>query len=182
MANEIATVTTSGQTLYAVVRNAQAQAWNTATTAFESVQSAHWTQYALALAEQTGTGFYSASFPAAISASGRYSVDLRQQVGSAPATSDPTVGAGPLRWGGAALGEVDVLASTDKSGYSLDLTQSVPTSNTAQTVGDALNAARAGNFGKWVLSGTTLTLYAADGTTVVRTFTLDSAVTPTSRT
>lgn len=63
----------------------------------------------------------------------------------------------------------------------IDLTQAVPTSNTAQTVGDALNAARAQGFGKWVLDGTSLTLYAANGTTVVRTFTLDSATTPTRR-
>lgn len=64
----------------------------------------------------------------------------------------------------------------------LDLAQAVPTTNTAQTVGDALNAARAQGFGKWTISGTTLTLYAANGTTVVRTFTLDSATDPTSRT
>ena len=63
----------------------------------------------------------------------------------------------------------------------LDLTQVVPTSNTAHTVGDALNAARAQGFGKWVFSGTTLTLYAEDGDTVVRTFTLDSATAPTQR-
>lgn len=63
-----------------------------------------------------------------------------------------------------------------------DMTQAVPTTNTAQTLGDALNAARAQGFGKWALVGTTLTLYAADGTTVVRTFTLDSATAPTSRT
>jgi hypothetical protein len=48
-------------------------------------------------------------------------------------------------------------------------------------VGDALNAARAQGFGKWVLSGTTLTLYAPDGATAVRTFTLDSATAPTQR-
>lgn len=64
----------------------------------------------------------------------------------------------------------------------LDLTQAIPTANTAQTVGDALNAARAQGFGKWSLSGTTLTLYAPDGTTVVRTFTLDNSVSPTTRT
>jgi hypothetical protein len=61
------------------------------------------------------------------------------------------------------------------------MTQPVPTSNTPQTVGDALNAARAQGFGRWVISGTTLSLYAADGTTVVRTFTLDSASVPTQR-
>lgn len=63
-----------------------------------------------------------------------------------------------------------------------DMAQVVPTSNTAQTVGDALNGARAQAFGRWSLSGTTLNLYAADGTTIVRSFTLDSATAPTQRT
>lgn len=67
------------------------------------------------------------------------------------------------------------------SAMTLDLTQAVPTSNTAQTLGDALNAARAQGFGKWVMTGTSLVLYASDGTTVVRTFVLDSATSPTSR-
>ena len=64
----------------------------------------------------------------------------------------------------------------------LDLTQAIPISNTAETIGDALNAARAQGFGKWVISGTTLTLYANDGTTSVKSFTLNSATNPTSRT
>lgn len=63
----------------------------------------------------------------------------------------------------------------------VDMAQSVPTTNSPQTHGDALNAARAQGFGRWQLSGTTLTLYGADGTTVVRTFTLDSATNPTHR-
>ena len=66
----------------------------------------------------------------------------------------------------------------------LDLTQAVPTSNTAETVGDALNAARADGFGKWIMDANakTLVLYANDGTTVVRTFTLDSGTAPLTRT
>ena len=64
----------------------------------------------------------------------------------------------------------------------VDMTQSVPTSNTAHTIGDALNAARAYGFGKWVISGATLSLYASDNTTVIKTFTLDSGSYPTSRT
>ena len=63
----------------------------------------------------------------------------------------------------------------------LDLTQAVPTSNTASTIGDCLNAARAQGFGKWTVTGTTLRLYAPDGTTVVRTFTLDSETSPSQR-
>jgi hypothetical protein len=64
----------------------------------------------------------------------------------------------------------------------IDLGQAVPTSNTAETTGDCLLAARADGFGKWVLSGTTLTLYANDGTTAVHTFTLNDSANPTSRT
>lgn len=67
------------------------------------------------------------------------------------------------------------------SQMTLDLTQAfTPTDNT-ETIGGALAAARAQGFGKWVLVGTTLTQYAADGTTAVRVFTLDSATAPTSR-
>lgn len=62
-----------------------------------------------------------------------------------------------------------------------DMTQAVPSSPTQGTVGDALLAAEAQGVGRWTLSGTTLTLYRHDGTTVVRAFTLDSATAPTTR-
>jgi hypothetical protein len=77
---------------------------------------------------------------------------------------------------------VTIPTVTSVTTANLNLAQAIPTSNAAQTVGDALNAARAQGFGKWTLSGTTLTLYAGDGTTVVRTFTLDSSSSPTQRT
>jgi hypothetical protein len=64
----------------------------------------------------------------------------------------------------------------------INMSQSVPTSNTAHTIGDALNAARAYGFGKWVINGATLSLYASDNTTIIKTFTLDSGSYPTSRT
>jgi hypothetical protein len=63
----------------------------------------------------------------------------------------------------------------------IDLTQSVPYSNTVQTIGDALNAARSSGFGKWTLNDKTLTLYGGDNTTVVKTFTLNSSTYPTER-
>ena len=63
----------------------------------------------------------------------------------------------------------------------LDMNQPVPTSNTAQTVGDALNAARAQGFGKWTINGNTLSFYAPDGTTIIKSFTLDSAKFPSQR-
>ena len=68
------------------------------------------------------------------------------------------------------------------SAMTLDLTQALDLTPTDETVGDALLAARAQGFGKWALSGVTLTLYAEDGTTALRVFTLDDADAPTSRT
>ena len=67
------------------------------------------------------------------------------------------------------------------SGCLLDLGQAIPAANTGQTVGDALNAARAQGFGRWKIVGNQLSLYAADGTTVVKVFTLDSTTAPTER-
>jgi hypothetical protein len=73
------------------------------------------------------------------------------------------------------LVEIDLLP------VALDMAQPVPTSNTAQTVGDALNAARAQGFGKWTINGNTLSLYAPDGSTIIKSFTLDSAKFPSQR-
>jgi len=64
----------------------------------------------------------------------------------------------------------------------INTTTAIPvTGNTANSIADCLNAARAQGLGKWVISGTTLTLYGPDGTTVVKAFTLDSATAPTQR-
>ena len=63
----------------------------------------------------------------------------------------------------------------------IDMTQAVGTVNSANSLGDCLNAARAQGFGRWEKSGTALRLFAPDGTTVVRTFTLDDANNPTQR-
>lgn len=177
-ANEIATATTSGTTLYALIRNTALEVWNTQSAAFETYSSANYAHYALALSEQGASGFYAVSFPSAITTAGLYSIDVREQAGTSPATSDAAQGGGSLAWTGAA----EVLLWTNPAGQVQQaMNQAVPASNAGQTVGDALNAARAQGFGKWVLSGTTLELYAADGSTIVRTFTLDSAVIPTTR-
>jgi hypothetical protein len=63
----------------------------------------------------------------------------------------------------------------------LNMAQPTPRTPTAGTVGDDLLAAEAQGEGKWVQSGTTLTIYDHAGTTVVRVFSLDSATTPTQR-
>jgi hypothetical protein len=69
------------------------------------------------------------------------------------------------------------------SGVKLTLTQALDTTETGDTVGGALLAARAEGFGRWVMDTTTKTisLYAADGTTLVHTLTLDDVNNPTQR-
>jgi hypothetical protein len=168
MANEIQFDAPTGKTCYAQVRNAAGQVWRVDTLVFENYATANIAHYNVPATEQgTASGFYAGNFPAV--GQGVYSVDAKVQAGGSPAEADATVGTGTVEWTGSAL----LLP--------VDLTLAVPTSNTAQTVGDALNAARAQGFGKWTIVGTALTLFAADGVTVVRTFTLDSATAPTQR-
>lgn len=66
----------------------------------------------------------------------------------------------------------------------VDLTQVIPTTNTEQTIGDALNAARSMGFGGLSINkiAKTLTLFAPNGTTPVHVFNLDNVSSPTSRT
>ncbi len=56
----------TGFNLYAVLHNPiTGQVWNVGTSAFETFTSGNWANYAIALAEQTGSGYYSAPFPGA---------------------------------------------------------------------------------------------------------------------
>jgi hypothetical protein len=133
--------------------------------------------YTSGVAPGGANGLFIAGTNAATTANitGNLSGNVTGSVGSVSGLTTTTIAA-------AILATPANLIATDSSGrVSLNLTQTIPTSNTAQTVGDSLNAARAQGFGKWVLSGTTLTLYAADGSTVVRTFTLDNSSAPTQR-
>jgi hypothetical protein len=79
---------TSGSTLYAVIRNRlTGQVWNNSTPGFEVFNSAHWSQYAIALTEQSPTGYYTATRPAGL-AGALVSESIYQQGGGSPATSD----------------------------------------------------------------------------------------------
>jgi hypothetical protein len=53
--------------------------------------------------------------------------------------------------------------------------RALPASPSVGTAGEALIAARAQAFGRWVIAGNTLTLYAPNGTTVLKTFALAPA-------
>jgi hypothetical protein len=200
----------TGLQLYAILSDSQGRPWNGVTSAFEAHDDSHWADYAVAAAELGTSGQYSAAMPSAIPAGG-YGWTMFGQQGGAPALSDSSfpVGAGSIEWDGSA--EAPLISRLSAASYvpannagitaiqaktinlpanpaatgdamALDMAQSVPLSNPPHSLGDALNAARAMGFGKWALVGTTLTLYAADGSTPVRAFTVDDPTNPTIRT
>ena len=90
----------SGKTLYALILNASGQIWNGST--FEAINAANWATYAIAMAEQSTTGIYTANFPAV--AAGSYGVTMRLRVGVSPATTDQVVATvnSPAHWDGSA--------------------------------------------------------------------------------
>lgn len=93
----IRAIFTTGANLYAVERGLVAgveQVWNPTLNAgaggWEAYNSAHWAQYAVALTEQAGSGYFSAAFPAGIGAVKTWET-IYQRAGGAPALGDVAV-------------------------------------------------------------------------------------------
>lgn len=84
----VQSIYTTGLTLYAIIHNLSTnQVWRTDTNVWEAYNSAHWTSYALALAEQASSGYYSAAYPAGITNT-LTSEAIYVQAGGSPALSD----------------------------------------------------------------------------------------------
>ena len=81
----------TGATLYFIIHNKNGTVWNNSGSAFEVYNSAHWSQYAIALTEQAGSGYYSAAMPTAIGINLVTECTYAQQGGS-PALSDAASG------------------------------------------------------------------------------------------
>lgn len=80
---------TSGLTLYAVVRDEDAKVANG--SAFETFNASHWGLYAVPLVEQGTSGYYVGTFPV-YADDGDYSVAIYQQNGASPDASDVLLG------------------------------------------------------------------------------------------
>ena len=101
MAGELqASVGTTGLTLYAVLRNANALCYYITGSTFEAYNASHYSAYAITLTEQGSTGYYAGTMPTV--ALGLYNIDVRQQVGGSPAISDTFIGATAILWSGSA--------------------------------------------------------------------------------
>jgi hypothetical protein len=93
MQTEIESIYQSGAKLYVILHNRiTGQIWNNSTLAWETYNSANWTEYAIALTEQTGSGFYTATRPTGVSGY-LQSEAIYVQAGSSPALTDaPSIG------------------------------------------------------------------------------------------
>lgn len=94
--------TTTAQTLYAIIRNAVGQVWQTTNSTFTAYVTANLSNYTIALTEQgTASRYYAGTFPAA--AAGVYNVTVFVRAGGSAAEGDAVAGAGAIEWDGAAV-------------------------------------------------------------------------------
>lgn len=112
----------SGQTglsLYAHIRNNSGQVWNG--SAFVSWNVSNWATYALALTEQTSSGYYNVAFPSTITA-GKYSYFIYQKVGGSAAVGDIAMGASQIFWDGTNEIDFNSLTSGQKTDVATQVT------------------------------------------------------------
>jgi hypothetical protein len=100
---KIQVVYTTAATLYVVVVDrVTGEVWNptlnTGAGGWEAYNSAHWAQYAIALTELTGSGFYQAAYPAGIADDVLTIEAFYQQGGGSPTLGDtPAAGLNPTQ-------------------------------------------------------------------------------------
>ena len=99
MANKLTLLAEPNITAYALIFNGDGQVWNGA--AFETYNAANIGNYDVPFSQQgTGSGVYTATFPAAITTSGEYHVAAHQQAGGSPDSSDTRLSAETKDWDG----------------------------------------------------------------------------------
>jgi hypothetical protein len=120
----------TGATLYAIIRDAAAQAADVVAEAWEAYATATRGDYDITLTEQgTASLHYAAAFPSWIAA-GRYLICVHEQAGGSPAESDSLLASDWYDWDGSNLGKVSLVA--DQSAVTVG-TVSTLTGHTAQT-------------------------------------------------
>ena len=108
-------MSTTGATIYAVVRSRTATVYNTSSTLFETFSAGNWSLYTISLTEQGSLGYYLGTFPTAIAA-GVYSLVAYKQVTGSPLVSDQQVATGDYQWSGTATVPLSDLATSGQIG------------------------------------------------------------------
>lgn len=134
----------SGQTglnLYVHIRNSSGQIWNG--SSFVSWNVSNWATYAVAMTEQTGSGYYNVTFPAAITA-GKYSYFVYQRLGGSAASGDTAMGASQIYFDGTNEIDFNSLTTGQKSDVNSQMTSvfntAIPGSPTANSPYERIKA------------------------------------------
>lgn len=153
----IETTYLTGANLYAIIHNPNGQVWNNNTLAFEAYNGANWTNYAIPLSEQAGSGYYSAAYPAAIPATVLTTELIYQRAGGAPALTDnPSIAVtksqgdnvGALRGSALAAGNLSQAAGAEIPGSAV--TGTLSTTQATTTLTQSLLNAYAGRTVLWI--------------------------------
>lgn len=109
MANKIHVDYTSGNTLYAVIRNSSGKVWFITGQVFEDwgTDGRDADDYDIALSDKSGS-MYVGDFDANIPL-GRYSIQIFLQAGANPAAGDTIVGSDKVLWSGSGMITADKL-------------------------------------------------------------------------
>ena len=109
MANELQGSFTTGKVAYFLIRDRNAQIWSTVNGSLGTYNSSNYSGYVISAAEQgTASSFYIGNFPAT-AGPGDYGVIMKQQLGSNPAETDPTVDVGTVPWNGVNVAQLSDL-------------------------------------------------------------------------
>ena len=111
MANELRLAhTTTGEPIYAIVRNENGDPWNFGAGAFNTYDASNFSNYTLNMTEQGGSRYYHASMPAA--AAGLYfAAFYHMQSFGAPVEGDPLVGQQTIDWRSSQTAQLNVVLS-----------------------------------------------------------------------
>lgn len=153
----------AGNTVYAVLLDADGQAWNG--SSFETLAGANWATYDIALTEGGG-GIYVGTLPTL--AAGSYIFQAYRQAGGSPATSDTQISRREFVWNG-----------TNEASLASVVADAIPADGSRPTIEQGIYMLVQNAFEKSV-SGATVTINKVDGSTALLTLTLNDANSPTS--
>lgn len=92
---------TKSNTWYAFIWDSTGQIWNGSSFVTYSIGS--WATYVVSLSENSGSGHYTATFPAGITTAGRYHITVYQMETASPTILDPVVGVFDIDWNGSSI-------------------------------------------------------------------------------
>ena len=120
MANEIYATYNEGADLYALIwRKSDDTVWNGLSSAFEPYTDDDIDKYDVPLTNHVDSDYYSVDFPAAITTSGAYRVQIMLRPGAIDADADFGIAQGEIQWGGTS--EVTLLTLSSGSSKVLNV-------------------------------------------------------------